>query len=477
MRVIISLLVALAMLLAGLSAFFGGSGSGGDEIVPETAAPPLVASDGAKFTPPAMPTGTQEAESLVIAYNLSRVLQMPTTDRGVWGGQQSRIVRQGDDLYVLYGIHSDAYGWNDWAGGENEFNLYRYSAARDEWTYFYTLRSYEIPGLHAADDGNVYAAYVHARGLGILEYDPLLDKITMRDSGIYWPAYHERHHWSYMSTGISGGRYIWFQGNGNLNSRGRPGGMAFYRYDTETQTFSTGANPRYLVDYRHCYNYVLDDGKGGLILAGGRDIFWDASEWKQPPETFDAIFDEINYWTFKDDVLSDIQKIDKAMKGPDCPVPNAHMGSGGDAFLDAEGNLHILYFKICQSTKGRAQQWYAVYKDGVELQRECFLDDYNQHSLRFAEDTAGQLYLIDLPYNSHIIRLYQVNRTNGRFEMSAPKLITIEDAQDGDTNFGLQYAGMSATVPRSGSETADFVDVIYPNADRTNWIYFRLQLR
>jgi hypothetical protein len=36
---------------------------------------------------------------------------------------------------------------------------------------------------------------------------------------------------------------------------------------------------------------------------------------------------------------------------------------------------------------------------------------------------------------------------------------------------------MAVTAPRTGSAPADFVDVIYPSIDRTNWIYFRLQLR
>jgi len=470
MKIIVSLITAICMLFAGIYAFFANLGREPEAEPPATEAPPIAASAGEKFVAPPMPAGPHAAGSIVVSYNLSEVLKMPTTERGVWGGQQSRIARQGDDLYVIYGIHSDAYGWNDWAGGENEFNLYRYSAARNDWTYFYTLRSYEIPGLHAADDGNVYAAYVHARGLGVLEYNPATDRITLRDSGVHWPAYHERHHWSYMSTGITEGRYIWFQGNGNLNSRGRPGGMAFYRYDTIARTFDIGANPRYLVDYRHCYNYVLDDGDGGLFLAGGRDIFWDASEWKQPPDTFDAIFDEVNFWHYKDDVLSDIHRVDKAMQGANCPVPNMHMGSAGDAYLDSEGNLHILYFKICESNKGRPQQWYAVYKDGVELRKECLIDDGMQYSLRFVEDTEEQLHLIALPYNANIIRLYKVDK---QFEMSEPKLIQVKD----DNSFGLQYAGMSATVPRSGSEPADFVDVIYPNFDRSNWIYFRLQLR
>ena len=110
-----------------------------------------------------------------------------------------------------------------------------------------------------------------------------------------------------------------------------------------------------------------------------------------------------------------------------------------------------------------------MYKDGAELKKQCFLDDGNQHSLRFAEDTEGQLYLLDLPYNANVLRLYEVNN----FEMSAPALIPI----DAEGNPGLQYAGMSITAPRTGSAPADFVDVIYPNADRTNWIYFRVQLR
>ena len=261
MKMIISLLVAFGLLIAGIFALIRG-GNGGNEIPPPvTEAPPIAASEGETFTPPIMPSGPHDAESIVIAYNLSDVLEMPTTN--VWGGQMTRIARLGDDLYVLFG--TGVFGVDD-----EEYTLYRYAGAQNKWTRFYALRSYDVPGLHIAADGKVYVAYRHARGLGILEYEPATDKITLRDSGVFWPAQHEKDHWAYMSTGISGGRYIWFLGCGNIDGgHARPGGFALYKYDTVTHAFDTGTQPRYLVDYRHCYNYILDNGDGGITIAGG----------------------------------------------------------------------------------------------------------------------------------------------------------------------------------------------------------------
>ena len=463
MRIIISLLAAIALLLAGLSAFFSGSGRDGNASFPETEAPPLAASAGAKLYPPeAMPSDTPGG-SLAVSYNLSLALGMPTTEHGVWGGQQSRIARQGEDLYVLFGIA------NALPDGEEAFALYRYSGARDEWTYFYTLRSYEIPGLHAAANGNIYAAYVHARGLGVLEYDPLTDKITMHDPGVFWPAAHARDHWAYMSTGITAGRYIWFLGCGNIEGkRGRPGGFAIYKYDTETRSFDMTVEPRHLTEFRHCYNYVLDDKDGGIVIAGERAIFWDVSEWEQAPGTMDAIWDEVNYWTFKNNSLSDIRRVDKAMQGESCPMPNAPINYAGDAFLDSNGCLHILYTLTSAHIGGRTQLWHAVYEDGAEVKKEKLLD--GQHSVRLIEDATGQLYMINLPYNSHTISLFTVD---AQHELTLLREIEIA----GNDSIGLAYAGMAVTAPRTGSTPADFVDVIYPNIDRTNWIYFRLQLR
>ena len=463
MKIIISLLTAFGLLLAGIFAMIRG-GNGGNEIPPpETEAPPAAASEGQTFIPPAMPTGPHASQSLVVAYNLSQVLEMPTTEHGVWGGQQSRIARQGNDLYVIFGVA------NTLPDGEEAFALYRYSGAQDRWTYFYTLRSYEIPGLHAAANGRVYVAYVHARGLGILEYDPATDKITLQDPGVHWPAQHERDHWAYMSTGITEGRYIWFLGCGNIaGQRGRPGGFAIFKYDTAARSFDMGVQPRWLTEFRHCYNYILDNGDGGITIAGERAIFWDVSEWKQPEGTLDAVWDEVNFWVFKDNSLSDIHRVDKALQGKDCPMPNAPINYAGDAYLDSRGCLHILYTLTSAHIGGRTQLCHAVYEDGVEVKKEGLLD--GQHSVRFAEDTAGQLYLIDLPYNSHTISLFKVNEQH---ELTLAKEILIK----GDDSIGLAYAGMAITAPRTGSAPADFVDVIYPNIDRTNWMYFRLQLR
>ena len=472
MKTIVSLFTAIGMLFAGIYAFFANPGGGTETPPPETQAPPIAASAGQSYIPPAMPAGPHEAQSIVVSYNLSGVLEMPSTFRGCWGGQQSRIARQGDDLYVIYGIHSDAYGWNDYAGGENEFNLYRYSAARDEWTYFYTLRSYAIPGIHAAQDGNVYVAYVHARGLGILKYDPGTDKMSMHDSGFHFPQINDKDHWSYMNTGISQGRYIWFLGNSNTGNHGTPGAFGIYSYDTLTGKFDFGSQPRHVIDHRHCYEYVLDNRDGGITIAGMRDIFWDASEWDQRDDEFGAIFDEVNFWTYKDNKLSDIRRVVKASQGKTITRPSVAINHAGDAYLDSEGYLHIMYYIYGAETQGRAWQEYAVYMDGAEVQKEA-LFERSHYSVSFIEDTAGQRYLLALSTNLRDLSIFHVNMVGGTFEVTLSKTIRIPNIN----SEGGSFAGISLTAPRSGSTPADYVDVIYPHANQLGWNYFRLQLR
>ena len=144
MKILISLIAFLGLLLAGIYALITSGGST-DDPPPETQAPPIAASAGKTLTPPEMPAGPHDSESVVIAYNLSDVLGMPTTYRGILGGQQSRIARLGDDLYVLYAVPFNQDGLTE------EYGIYRYSAAEDKWTYFYKLRSHEVPGLHVAN--------------------------------------------------------------------------------------------------------------------------------------------------------------------------------------------------------------------------------------------------------------------------------------------------------------------------------------
>ena len=460
MKIIISFITALCMLIAGIFAFITGVRDDDGTPPPETEAPPVAASVGRTFTPPAMPPGPYDTESLVISYNLSEVLEMPATN--VWGGQMTRIARLGDDLYVLFGTH--VFGVDD-----EEYTLYRYSGAQDEWTQFYGLRSIDVPGLHIVD-GRVYVAYRYTRGLGILEYDPATDEIILRDSGIFWPAQHEKDHWAYMSTGISGDRHIWFLGCGNIDGgHARPGGFAIYSYDTVTGAFDTGSRPRWIVDFRHCYNYILDNGDGGITIAGNRDIFWDVCEWNQPAGVFDAIFDEINFWTYKNNTLSDIHRVDKVSQGRNCPVPTASIHNG-DAYVDVRGFLHLVYTVTGEETGGRQELWHAVYKDGVELKKE-FVHLASQSS-RFIEDTSGQLYLIVMPYGTRTVRLYKVNEQH---EITLSKELVIESD---DSNALPSVLGLAITAPRSGSAPADFVDVIYPNMPPDwGWVYFRLQLR
>jgi len=113
-----------------------------------------------------------------------------------------------------------------------------------------------------------------------------------------------------------------------------------------------------------------------------------------PEDAFGAIFDEVNFWTYKDNNLSEIHRVDKAMQGKNCSVPNSAINYAGDAYLDINGYLHILYTLTCAKIGGSTQLWHAVYKDGVEVKKEGLFD--GTHSVRFIEDTAGQLYLIDI---------------------------------------------------------------------------------
>ena len=462
MKIFISLITAFGLLLAGILAVIRGGGDNGDTPPPETEAPPIAASDGQSFTPPAMPLGPHDAESVVIAYNLSDVLEMPTTYRGVLAGQQSRIARLGGDLYLIYAVDEN------YPDITEDYGIYRYSAAQDKWTYLYKLRSHDVPGLHVVG-GRVYVAYEYDRGLGVLEYDPATDRMTLQDSSIHWPRQNDGDHWSYMSTGISGGRYIWFLGCSNTGSHGKPGAFGIYSYDTVTRTFDTGDQPRWLIDYRHCYNYVLDNGDGGITIAGERDIFWHVSEWKQPEGAYDALFDEINFWTYEDNKLSNIHRVAKVSPNKICPEPVAAIYNG-DAYVDIHGFLHILYTIMGTETGGRMELWHAVYKDGAELKKEFVLE--GSQTSRFIEDTAGQLYLIIMPHGTRAVKLYKVNEEH---DIVLSKELVIESE---DSNAIPATLGMAVTAPRTGSAPSDFVDIIYPNMPPNwGWMYFRLQLR
>jgi len=138
--------------------------------------------------------------------------------------------------------------------------------------------------------------------------------------------------------------------------------------------------------------------------------------------------------------------------------------------MDSRGYLHVIYTILGAETEGRRELWHAVYKDGVEVKKEFFLEGFQ--SSRMIEDTSGQLHLICMPYGTRTLRLFEIDEQH---EIHFNKDVVI----DTDSSNALpSVLGLAITAPRTGSGIADYVDILYPNMPPDwGWVYVRLQLR
>jgi len=237
-----------------------------------------------------------------------------------------------------------------------------------------------------------------------------------------------------------------------------------------TKTFDNSFAPRFQTDFRNAYFYLVPDLDSTLYIVGQRAMFWRDTdyEWPAPDYGGNPIYDEINYWTFKDGTLSDKTGLRKIAPGPIVAAPHTFINGSGDVFRDRDGFVHVIYEFASDESGGAAHTWYAVLKDGETVSNEFFKE--GMHSCRFAEDTEGNLYLLTIEWEQAELLLYNV---------AADRKIVLSrqyDLKDYGVD-GLTYGGMAVAAPRNGATPADYVDCVYSDTSGEKWVYFRLQLK
>jgi len=160
------------------------------------------------------------AGEIVNIYNLSDLVGVNTTVGG--GGQQNRIVRLGNDLYFAF----------PYEGGEyHDYVLLRYNAAAGEWTQIFKGKSKEWTWLQACEaNGCIYLyAYNLARGITIVEYNPVTDTIDVNETRVFFPQEAQQDLFSYTAACISG-RYLYLMSCGLCHDSYGYRGAALSRY-------------------------------------------------------------------------------------------------------------------------------------------------------------------------------------------------------------------------------------------------------
>lgn len=254
-----------------------------------------------------------------------------------------------------------------------------------------------------------------------------------------------------------------------------PGYFAWFTFDLATMAWL----PRPVVidlQYRHCYNYCFADGRGGMIILSERDIK-NATAGITPADTnrkIDAnyVWDELRLFLIRDLTLPAYTTVDVENAVYDKKAglyPNVQNNSQGDAYMDTQGHLHVLYMSDDNNGVAGSFLRHAAYDRRFACVHNERLGFQGAHAMRMAQATCGRHYIIAMPYRETArVRIWGATDDQGLG-------YTLAGEKQFDTGLTPTYAGLAVSCPRNGSVRDDVIDCLFP-VDH-NYYYFSVTLK
>jgi hypothetical protein len=414
---------------------------------------------------------TDQTEGSYIAnlHEITAITGTLTTERGVWGGNMSRLATTTDGVYTAY-----LTGGGDGESDIRPFTLYRLSPGADTWEALGNGEccGYTVTTL-AGSDGRIYAVTTSRRDDVIVPavyvYNP--------DSNSFDVFYDILNPTSYgylvASAGPEDKLTILLCGGS------APGIFQYFTFDTKDYVFNPAHDIN--IDYRHCYAYMHITSEGVMELQAQRDIFYNVAGYPEIKEqNFGYIFDGIRYFKINDLNSSETQtdisihqenpaNYQETLKSYPAVINNYT----GDACWDFDGRLHVLYTVYAKSNNWNTETWHAVIQDGQLTYNKMLWS--GSASLRMVQAKDGCYYLLKMKYNTIILELFRSDAEDG---INFTRLGQYDLSACG----ALQYAGLYIAKPEGGTPADNTVDVLYPartqGASYTEkWNYFRLYLK
>jgi hypothetical protein len=215
------------------------------------------------------------------------------------------------------------------------------------------------------------------------------------------------------------------------------------------------------IKHRHCYTYVFPHPDRSISLVSTRDVRWQTLGYKQPPNTFDYVFNAFRYWTAVS-INHPLRELVSVEESPTLEFPFADCRAMNDVYIDSDSMMHILYTRQGKSTNGVFKRYHAIYKnngtsvyDGelnIRKGRYCRIFQDKNHRY-FILDDNGMIYLLD---------------KEGK--------VPVDSVQIDLNNYPVNYAGYGLSVPRTGSKLSNMMDVVFPSHEGRYYVYFRLIL-
>lgn len=397
-------------------------------------------------------------------------------DNSGHGGNQARIVRTSHGTYAAYisiGDNKDFYS----------FSFVRIEDQKAVLIYQDTFRS-GSSSIHIMADANedlwLYAGASQWVGheevvVSLWHYDQKTQKVTPYKSLQQLPLGSS---YGYSTPVMDVSRqkiYALFCGGDEK------GYLIWLTFDLKTRTFSPIRGTE--IQYRHCYLYGFPSRNGGIRLVGERDITNEAAGIADALKTYknrkiDAnyVWDELRLFIFPDmdsNLISQALTVQNAVYDFENGLyPTVKNSTGGDAFEDRDGNLHVLYTADDNGIKGRFFH-HAIFNaqnQCVFNQQVSFSKKYDEYEMRMYQSKNGTFYIAAVPVTSGVpaqVEIWKSTDKDGHnYEMVHGRAFSTP-AMSYSTPYSLI---LSST--RNGSVVDDIADCLL--IINNNWYHFTI---
>ena len=362
-----------------------------------------------------------------------------------WGGHQTRIVHTKDGIFTAYITDGTGEFRREWHLAERQPD--------STWKVIaHGIAGGDPVNLLASPDGTLNIVGWPNGQATLWTGKPSNGAFTMTSSAI---PNEFNDNYPYSSAGIDAGGNLCV-----LSSQGgqTPGGLFFVacymptKAKWVTQTTS--------LDFAFKYTYLFPTPDGQLSLVSTRDVRWKALGYEQPAGSFDYVFNALGVWQTSDMSKDPIRRISFLEEKPTEGYPDIQLDAQQDAYLDTKGQIHIIYVVKGESTRGENVSHHAIIaRDGSFTYDEALSSDVGSFS-RIFQDREERFYLLS---SSGLIFPMGLDGIH----QGSPIQLDLGGNQ-------VEYSGFGLSVPRTGTPLSDVMDVVFPSANGTQWLYFQL---
>lgn len=466
-------ITALVCVIITTVCLLAGCGNTSQTLAPEETETPAATATPVP-TPTPVPTVPPNAEVSDVSAICSSA-GITTGAQGQHGGHQTRICHTEHGTYITFVSYDSAGKYYFYVVKQDENN--NTSIVLEDWCPYDAA----LVNVAADTNGDVYVTAFpinkldggtipETAWLALYRIDAATDKVT---------EYKKQQQLNAISAnGFGYSQPIFDFENRKIyamyNGGNKPGLLSWFTFDMNTMKW---LDTNYTVEtniLRHAYMYCFPDGNGGVVIVANRDIPTDlvALECKNgKPKFADYVWDQLDMIIIPDLTKASYSSIviheADYSRGSEGIAPNVSNNQLGDAFVDANGRLHILYtvkmvnYNLNNGHKDglvSKETRHAIYEGTTCIYNETIefdITDWNDlkwmdYSMRMVQSTTGHIYIFAVPLN----------------DSYSPKQIEVYRATD---ELGTQFVLESITELEGVEHTITSFSVSCPRSDSKNY--------